>query len=103
MSESAVARSKVSHDKPALNQLIRQTLQALLLKATPLTRLFRRQPVLQNSVCFPRQYEKPTMRKVTVEQAKLLALGLFAPEVAFSRQNRGMPQEKLNLLKLAAV
>lgn len=75
MSESAVARSKVSHDKPALNQLIRQTLQALLLKATSLTQLFRRQPLLQNSVCLPRQYEKPAMRKVTVEQARLLALG----------------------------
>jgi len=28
---------------------------------------------------------------------------LFAAKVAFRRQNRSMPQEKLNLLKLAAV
>ena len=75
MSESAVARSKVAHDKPAINQLIRQTLQALLLKATRLIQLFRREPAVQNSVGLPRQYEKPAMRKVTVEQARLLALG----------------------------
>lgn len=75
MSESAVARSKVSPDKPALNQLIRQASQALLLQATRLTQLFRRAPALENSVCLPRQYEKPVMRKVTVEQARLLALG----------------------------
>lgn len=75
MSESAVARSKVSHDKPAINQLIRQSSQALLLKATRIIQLFRREPAAQNSVGLPRQYEKPAMRNVTVEQARLLALG----------------------------
>ena len=71
MQESAVA----TNAKPTLNLLLRQTSQALL-KATRLARLFCRKPPVQDrSVCVPKSYERPAVRKLTLEQARLLALG----------------------------
>ncbi len=58
-----------------VRQLLKQTSQALLLKATQLGRLFRRKHTAEDLVSVARPYEKPAMRKVTVEQARLLALG----------------------------
>lgn len=71
MRESAVT-AKI---ELTLNLLIKQTSHVLLLKATRLMQLFSPKRTVQISVCIPKQYEKPTSRKLTLEQARLLALG----------------------------
>ena len=75
MRQDAVPASRSGHSQLPLNQLLRQTLIALLYQATRCVRRFRRPRIAENATTVLKPYEKPTLRKVTLEQARLLVLG----------------------------
>jgi len=79
-------KSNISYRKPYLNpllsldQLARSTRQALKSKITRWLRLFRRQEPSAGKPDSPVKYDRPLARTVTLEQARLLALGSLGME-----------------------
>jgi hypothetical protein len=86
-------RSKTSYRKPYLNpllsldQLARSTRQALKLKVMRWLRLFRGLELNAVNDCWPKNYDQPQARIVTLEQARLLALGSLGLD---DKENRFM-------------
>ena len=88
MAHAVIGKSKISYRKPYLNpllsldqyQLARSTRQALKSKITRWLRLFRGQEPSAGKPYSPTKYDRPLARTVTLEQARLLALGSLGME-----------------------